>query len=554
MKTERRRTHLKQARRHRGHRGRMYSKRVRLGWICGLVLIVLVPGLLYIHHYVKQRVGDDRIAANITIGGMDAGGMTIQEAEAALSARLTSLEAVTFRFAMESSSAEATLGELGVSWLDTDPAQLAQEAYDYGRKGGLLKQFRELRKLSGTTKNFDVAYTVDDNTAAGILKDRCKVLENAAVNASIVHGSGGFTITEGQSGYAVDMDATIQSLKDALGVSWNGDGESIDVTMKISDPEITGDMLTGISDLLGSFSTTCGTGGTRVQNIETGTARINGSIVMPGKEFSANDAMEPYTEENGYGEAGSYENGKVVDSMGGGICQVSSTLYNAVLYAELTVTERYEHSLLVTYVKPGKDAAIADTSKDLKFVNNTDTPILIEGYVNGGEVYFNIYGKETRDAARSVDYVSETTSTTDPGMKYVASGEDALGSMTTTQTGHTGLTATLWKIIYQNNTEVSREVVNYSTYKVTDTVISVGISSGNSEASAIVSKAIQSQDKATIDSAISQAEAEISAAASKAAASAAGNTTANTSGSTTNTGTGSASGNASEGSGNGTNE
>jgi len=531
--------------------------RVRLGWICGLVLIILVPGLLYMHHYVKQRVGNDRIAANVSIDGLDVGGMTMDEAKTALSDRLSSLGTVTFQFAMESTSAEATLGELGISWLDTDPAALAQEAYDYGRKGSIVKRFHELRKLAGTPKDFETAYTVDDTAAAAVLKERCTVLENAAVNASIVHTSEGFTITEGKAGYAVDMDATLQSLRDALGTAWNGDSQTIGVTMKVSDPEITGDMLTGITDLLGSFSTTCGSGGTRVQNIETGTARINGSIVMPGEEFSANDAMEPYTEENGYGEAGSYENGKVVDSMGGGICQVSSTLYNAVLYAELTVTERYEHSLLVTYVKPGKDAAIADTAKDLKFVNSTDTPILIEGYVSDGEVYFNIYGKETRDSSRSVDYISETTSTTDSGKKYVADGEAALGSMSTTQTGHTGLTATLWKVIYQNNAEVSREAVNYSTYKATDTVISVGISSGSQEASSIVSKAIQSQDEATIEKAIAQAEADVSAAASKAAASAAGSTTANSSGSTAGSTTGSTtdstSGNASGENGNGSN-
>ena len=172
-------------------------------------------------------------------------------------------------------------------------------------------------------------------------------------------------------------------------------------------------------------------------------------------------------------------------------------------------------------------------------MNIRNTPILIEGYVSDGEVYFHISGKETRDSARSVDYISETTSTTDSGKKYVADGEAALGSMSTTQTGHTGLTATLWKVIYQNNAEVSREAVNYSTYKATDTVISVGISSGSQEASSIVSKAIQSQDEATIEKAIAQAEADVSAAASKAAASAAGSTTANSSGSTAGSTTGS---------------
>ena len=116
---------------------------------------------------------------------------------------------------------------------------------------------------------------------------------------------------------------------------------------------------------------------------------------MPGQELSAGNTMRPFTEEEGYVEAGAYENGEVVKDIAGGICQVSSTLYNAVINAELEVTSRQPHSMIVNYVKPSKDAAIAGDYKDLKFKNNTKYPIYIEGYVAGEEVHFNIYGKDT---------------------------------------------------------------------------------------------------------------------------------------------------------------
>ena len=97
--------------------------------------------------------------------------------------------------------------------------------------------------------------------------------------------------------------------------------------------------------------------------------------MLPGEEFSAYETVSPFSEENGYHLAGSYLNGMVVESLGGGICQVSTTLYNAVLLAELEVVERHNHSMEVSYVQPSADAAIAESAgKDFKFRNNLDYP------------------------------------------------------------------------------------------------------------------------------------------------------------------------------------
>ena len=120
-----------------------------------------------------------------------------------------------------------------------------------------------------------------------------------------------------------------------------------------------------------------------MQNIRRATELINGTVVMPGEEFSVEQATLPYTEENGYVAGSAYENGQIVESIGGGLCQVSTTLYNAVLYAELEVTRRAPHSMSVSYVEPSRDAMIAEGISDFKFVNNYDTPILIEGYIDG---------------------------------------------------------------------------------------------------------------------------------------------------------------------------
>ena len=218
---------------------------------------------------------------------------------------------------------------------------------------------------------------------------------------------------------------------------------------------------------------------------------INGTVLYPGEEFSAYNTNKPFTEENGYYLAGSYLNGQVVESLGGGICQVSSTLYNAVLRAELQVVERNSHSMVVNYVDKSADVAIAESSgKDFRFVNNTDYPIYIEGYTENKKITFNIYGVETRDPSRKVEFESEILTETVPDHEdIVADASQPIGYVSATS-AHIGYTAKLWKIVYENGVEVSREVVNNSTYKATPRTAVVGIASANPEYTAAMQAAI----------------------------------------------------------------
>ena len=129
---------------------------------------------------------------------------------------------------------------------------------------------------------------------------------------------------------------------------------------------------------LGGFSTDFSSSAAgRATNVKNACSLINGSVIYPGEQFSVYEAISPITTDNGYQIAGAYENGQVVDSVGGGVCQVATTLYNAVIRAELDIVQRYNHSMIVSYVKPSDDAAIAGTYKDLKFKNNLDNPVYI---------------------------------------------------------------------------------------------------------------------------------------------------------------------------------
>ena len=252
----------------------------------------------------------------------------------------------------------------------------------------------------------------------------------------------------------------------------------------VDEPKGSAEELAQVTDVLGSFTTSYKTSGSsRSANVANGCSLINGTTLYPGEEFSTYKTVSPFSVANGYYMAGSYVSGKVVDSLGGGICQVSTTLYNAVLLSELEVTERYNHSMIVGYVDPSADAAIAESSgKDFKFVNNTDYPIYIEGYTHDKQITFNIYGKETRDAGHSVRYESEVLETiTPPADQIYADAGQPIGYIVT-ESAHIGYKARLWKITMENGVEVSREQVNSSTYKMVPRSATVGTATSDPQA------------------------------------------------------------------------
>lgn len=266
--------------------------------------------------------------------------------------------------------------------------------------------------------------------------------------------------------------------------------------------------------------------------MENGCRLLSGITLYPGDEISTLETITPFSEENGYYMAASYLNGQVVDSLGGGICQVSTTLYNAVLQAELEVTERYNHSMIVTYVDPSADAAIAESSgKDFKFKNNLDYPVYIDGYTTPEkQITFTIYGLETRDSGREVIYESEVLERTVPDTEVIYTDASMPVGYCSVQSAHVGYKARLWKVVKENGEEVSREQVNSSSYMKAPRSATVGVAtedpgaynaimaavaSGSVDQVKAVSGAYRGGDPATIQAAT---EAAQQAAAAKAAA------------------------------------
>lgn len=456
--------------------------------------------------YAEDNGADKLIADNIFIGDIAVGGMTEVEANEAVDAYVASLGDTQFTLTVDDKSVVATAADFGVTWSNR---MLVKDALDVGKTGNLIERYKSRKDLEHENLVFDLAYTADGDKIKSFLKSNTEDMNQEAVNYGLSRENGVFSITDGQNGIAVDVEQSAQDIVSYIEETWNQQDASLELAASVVEPEGTKEQLARVRDVLGTFTTDFGTSSAgRAQNVRNGAEKINGAVLYPGDQFSVYEAVNPFTAENGYELAGSYENGTTVQTYGGGICQVSTTLYNAVIRAELAINERFCHSMIVSYVKPSMDAAIAGTYKDLKFTNNYDFPIYIEGYTSGMQLTFTVYGEESRPANREVVYESETTSTTQPETKFVASSAHPIGYIHTEQSAHTGYTAKLWKVIKEDGKEVSREQYNSSIYNASPKIVTVGIGSDSEEAVAAMKAAIASKSESAISAAAKANSAE----------------------------------------------
>lgn len=441
----------------------------------GLLVMLIAFAFCFLAEPVKA---DDRTALDgIYVEDISVGGMTEEQITQAVNDKIEQLKPSVINLSAGEQNAQVTAGDLGLSCANPE---VAREAVTIGQEGNVLKRFLTQNRLkNGETVTFSLKYTVDGEAARQAVENNTAVLNREATDATLTRENGEFIVNPGQTGCSVNVDESTAKVVNYLTTSWRGGIGGVELVTEETPAGGNPEQLALVKDLLGEGMTEYGNGTSgRKQNVAVGAEKINGTLVQPGEEFSVEAVVVPFDAENGYALAASYEMGKVVDSYGGGICQVSTTLYVAVLKAELEVTERYSHSMIVHYVDPSMDAAIAEGLKDLKFINNTDAPIYIEASADGSTLHFAIYGHETRDPNRTVRYESETTSTEDPTPGLTEDANASFGTIEQTSYGYQGSTARLWKIVNDNGNE-TKEQVNSSTYRMTSDVYTVGTKTDN---------------------------------------------------------------------------
>ncbi|MEW8973417.1 MAG: VanW family protein [Tissierellaceae bacterium] len=283
------------------------------------------------------------------------------------------------------------LKELGYSF-DYDRA--IEEAYALGREGNLLQRYRDIKDIKENGVTIPLESHYDKEKIGEVVDSISKDLYVESKNAVFNFNNGNISIKPEEAGRKVDGDALSKLIEENIDRL-----EDISIPIEVIEPKYTREYYSRINGVIGEFSTSFKNSGEgRKKNIALSANSFNGKILHSGETLSYNDTTGPVQREYGYEEAPVIIEGELTPGIGGGVCQTSTTLYNALLLADLTIVERHPHSIPPAYVNKGQDAAIATGYLDLKFRNDFDYPIYISSKVEGDRVYFYIYGdKKNRD-------------------------------------------------------------------------------------------------------------------------------------------------------------
>ncbi len=422
------------------------------------------------------HAADEPVIQNgIYASGISLGGMTESEAVDAINSFFEGIADSTFSIqCMDGETEQIRIRDWNLTW---DAQTAASQAVAIGNSGFLINQYKQRMDLHHGNLYLDVPYEVDADSVRQSLRSYVTAHDSPATDAVIKRDGDGFVLeSEGEDGTVTDEEATTQEILNTLAKGLSQD-MAVSVITKEDKPSVTSDMLSVIKDELGSFTTEYKKSKDgRKQNIKVATGFLNGTVLMPGESLSVSTAIKPRTEKNGYAIAAQYSNGEQEEDIGGGVCQVSTTLYNALIRAELQIDKRYSHSMVVNYVDYGSDAAIATGLKDLVFTNNLENPIYIYGKANGTYLTFKIYGVETRPENRKIKFVSETLKKEFlEGVKEIQTKELKKGKTKTTTSAHPEVIATLTKIIYIDGEETERILLHKDHYRASQKTVMVGI-------------------------------------------------------------------------------
>lgn len=471
----------------------------------GVFLSALITTYAYADRPVASST-DQTIASGVHVEGVDLSGMSLEEASAALQNKVNEMASTAITLNMGENVITTSLADMGYSCTNLD---IVNRLTGIGKSGNIVERYKLQKDLENNNVDYPLEFTVDEEKVRTFVSG-CNAYNTDPVEGQLLIGSDGYPYVEGGTdGITLKEEESTQAVTSAI-ENWTGGEISVDLAVDVSRPDVSRDTLSLVKDVLGQATTDySASSAARAINVQNGCALINGTLLWPGDEFSVTRAVTPFSAENGYEPAPTYEENRTVDSYGGGICQVSTTLYNAALKAEMDITARSNHTMMVGYVEPSKDAAIAEGSMDMCFVNNTDAPIYIEGYCSGGQITFVIFGHETRPENRTLQFTSKVLATMQPeGFSLYPDATQPVGYMLQTQSPHTGYQAELWKEIYVDGVLTDEYQINSSYYQAVGTIYSIGVASADPSVSQAMYAAIGSNNLEAVQQIIATGKAQ----------------------------------------------
>ena len=299
----------------------------------------------------------------------------------------------------------------------------------------------------------EIPYDEYADAFSSLLHDSWSVEGKADVLTSYDPENDEFLFGGAHNGYEIKQE----KLKDDIYASLKEKKYDGEIVAEGEITTVSSDSIKNSYKELSSFMTHTTNIAVRNKNVSLAAQAINGSILQPGEEFSYNGTVGQRTKEKGYGEAGAYFNGEVVQEIGGGVCQVSTTLYNAVFRAGLESTERTSHTFSPSYVTPGCDATVSWGGPDYKFINSTDYPLGIRAHYADRKVYVSLYGVPVLEEGITLDLESHKTATLPmPAPVYIETGSQEKGTE--------GSIWEAYKVTYKDGEEIDRTFDHKSKY------------------------------------------------------------------------------------------
>lgn len=392
--------------------------------IVGLMAIICVLGVS-INYFNKKYIYTNVIAKNIFVEGIDVSNLTKEEA---------------INYVNEN----VILGELQLNYngetnvispdeidLKYNTSEVVDEAYHYTKTDSYFENVKRFFDLNKNSKNLEIKSLYNENKLSEKIQNISDSINVDMKNAKVyISDSGNISTSSATIGKELDISSTKESIYDALK---NKDFKSIDLKVNIKDPKISTEAVKSVNTLLAEFSTKFSTkDSNRVTNVVLSAKATSDVLLMPGEEFSYNNLTGKRTASNGYKDAPVIINGKLEQDVGGGVCQVSSTLFNSVLYSGLDVTSRRNHSLKSSYVSIGRDAMVSDGGSDFRFKNPYSHPVYIKNTVSNGVITSKIYGNISDKKNISIKVEPYTTEGLDAAKTYIEY-KDSNGKVIRTQ-------------------------------------------------------------------------------------------------------------------------
>lgn len=496
--------------------------------ICAIILLVALSGS------VIAQLSYNKVYNGVYLNNNSISGLTKDELISQIPEMFD--KSLSKNITLSSGDVAITFESLSVSpVLDTEA--MAKKAFSFGRSKNFLGRISEIAKLKKNPQNIDFMLDFDEIALQKKVDELSQNLEITAIDNKIEYGDNELVITRGKAGNGILFSEVKAQLEECIlsdksiisvelkhvepeeityeyikrhttekavsaeykienhrltftesqpGVKISKDdiknlisknsSDIIRIPAKITQPEVTSESLksTILAHELGRFSSNfASSSNDRAYNIQLACEKINGYVLAPGEEFSYNNVVGPRTTERGFRIANVYVGNTVQPGVGGGICQVSSTMYNAVVFAGLEVTERRNHTLPVDYVPMGRDATVSYGTTDFKFKNTTSMPIEIKAIAEGRINTIIIMGTDEHPE-REIKITTSNTGTYPP--KVVKKDDPTLpeGEIKVESKGTNGSSYVAYKVVYENGEEISSTVLARSRYAGKDRVELVG--------------------------------------------------------------------------------